>query len=383
VIYIFRKLDRNSSGFIEESELAKFYKCSNLPEILDGAITPKAKSKELVQTIGTTEVPGGPEGRISVDQFIDYYLSLSLVFKGTDEEFRAKVLSEWRVESGSSDNNTPPQPTASARTEVKHPAPPSTLAPSSSRTASPRVKMTGTLSAMDESELDEDDAPYRQLPSIINPQNAPTLRRGSADHDPLTQTHRLQALRPQSPHHQNRFSPNMQQPQPRYSSTPGTKDQSQNFESPISPSVKEHHQHFDILTSPVTRHQVQGGGQGLLQQQQQLLQPSSPLPQVFISPTRTTDQAITDNLRSLMVSLQQKILEQQATIESQQQIMFTQQQMLSQLQALLDQQRQPASQVQQPLSPPHQSQLLQQQQQQQQQHLRLPQATNGHSRQTT
>jgi hypothetical protein len=173
----------------------------------------------------------------------------------------------------------------------------------------------------------------------------------------------------------------MQQPQPRYSYTPGNKDHSQNFESPISPSVKEQHQHFDFLTSPVTRHQGQGQGQG--QQQLQLAQPSSPLPQMFISPARTTDQAITDNLKNLMVSLQQKILEQQATIESQQQIMFTQQQMLSQLQVLLDQQRPQASQVHQPLSPPHQSQLLQQQQQQQQQQLRLPQATNGHSRQTT
>ena len=380
MIYIFRKLDRNSSGYIEESELAKFYKCSNLPEIQDGAITPKAKSKELVQTIGTSEIPGGPEGRISVEQFIDYYLSLSLVFKGTDEEFRTKVLSEWRVESGSIDNSTPPQAAATARLDGKYPAPPSMIAPSSSRTASPRVRKTVTSSTTDESELDDDDAPYRQLPSIVTTQNAPILRRGSADHDPLTPAHRMQALRPQSPHHQNRFSPAIQQPQPRYSNTSGNKDQSSlNFESPGSSSVKEHHQHIDFLTSPVTRHQGQGH-QHQHQQQLQLSQPGSPLPQVFVSPVRTTDQAITDSLRSLMVSLQQKVVELQATIESQQQIMFTQQQMLHQLQSLLDQQRPLAlaSPAQQSLSPQHQIQLMQQQQQQ-----RLPQSTNGHGRQTT
>jgi hypothetical protein len=36
VIYIFRKLDRNSSGYIEESELAKYYKSSNLAGISYG-----------------------------------------------------------------------------------------------------------------------------------------------------------------------------------------------------------------------------------------------------------------------------------------------------------------------------------------------------------
>jgi hypothetical protein len=163
VIYIFRKLDRNSSGYIEESELANYYASSNLVEIIDGTyrflihdkllivhtllsptllfivfkifnikippndslylifnvsligtIAPKEKSKELILNVGTAAPNGtNQEGRISVSQFIDYYLSMSLLFQGNDDEFRTEVLSEWRVESEQSDSplqSTAPPP---------------------------------------------------------------------------------------------------------------------------------------------------------------------------------------------------------------------------------------------------------------------------------
>lgn len=73
--------------------MEKYYQSSNLNEILDGSITPLQKSREFIQSIGSVGSgvsgsgggsggSGMVEGRISVEQFIDYYLSLSLVFEG-------------------------------------------------------------------------------------------------------------------------------------------------------------------------------------------------------------------------------------------------------------------------------------------------------------
>lgn len=307
VIYIFRKLDRNSSGFIEESELTRFYKCSNLPEIFDGSITPKAKSKEFVQSIGTIAVPDGPEGRISLEQFIDYYLSMSLVFSGSDVEFRSEVLSEWRVEADSTDSPTPFVSLSPTQADGKSPSPPSSLVPSSSRNVSPRAKKVVTCSAFDQSEPGECDKQYK---AVSNHQTSPVLRRGSTDHDQLSLTPRTQGRKFQSSHSPRRFSPPLQS-QSRQLSPPATRDQDpQHTELPLTPIYSQHSQHH----------------------LQTYLSPFSPATTDFNLTVRTTDQIISDNLNYLLASLQQKVHEQQNAIEAQKQLIFTQQQTLDQLQ---------------------------------------------------
>ena len=375
VIYIFRKLDRNSSGFIEESELAKFYKSSNLPEILDGAITPKAKSKEFINNIGTPSVVGGPEGRVSVDQFIDYYLSKSLVFLGTDEVFRAEVLSEWRVENdgtGNSNENltpilSPPQP------DGKHPSPspPISITPTTSQITSPRIKKATPSVTIEQSfsEPEEYDAQYRQLYPTPTSQTGLSPRRASTDLDTPNQSPRnmMSCLSPSNNQHNqnNNNGNNNQNNMQRFSRTPIQQSQPQpRIPTSSVLSSRDHHS----LGSSDGQVQVQGQGQGQgqgsqnngnggngtrsvglefpqsfspghrLQQQQQQYQQTTQ--QTHNGSPRSTDQVISDNLNSLMISLQQKVFEQEQTIESQHQVMTTQQQMLSQLQMLLDQQRQ-------------------------------------------
>ena len=343
VIYIFRKLDRNSSGYIEERELTKFYKCSNLPEILDGSITPKAKSKEFVQNIGTIAVPDGPEGRISVEQFIDYYLSMSLVFKGSDEEFRSEVLSEWRAETDNTDSATP-FTLSPTQPDGKNPAPPASVAPSNLRNTSPRAKKVVASPAPDElsgeNELQNQAVPHHQT--------SPILRRGSADHDQLSPTSRLQLMKFQSPNSRNRFSPPLQQPQPRYLSPHVLRDHHTDpLLTPVHPLHSQHHLHSHLTTfSPPTGD--------------------------FNSPVRSTDQIISDNLNCLLASLQQKVHEQEATIEAQKRLIHSQQQMLKELHLHLEIQKLlPASsesaaiQLQQAAyPPPHRLQLQHQHQHQ-------------------
>jgi len=92
-------LDRNSSGFVEESELALHLRRANIPDIEEGVITPQAKAKELIQLIGTPmNGTTTPEGNISVEQMVDFYLTRSLETIMNDEEFKTMVLAEWGMD---------------------------------------------------------------------------------------------------------------------------------------------------------------------------------------------------------------------------------------------------------------------------------------------
>ena len=141
-------------------------------------------------------------------------------------------------------------------------------------------------------------------------------RRASIESDQAGQNGRIQQPSSLSPH-QQRFAAPVLQPQPRLVAA---RDQQVNV--PSSALI------LDNQVTPSSR----------LQQQQQNYQQATQ--QMYTGSARSTDQIISDNLNSLMVSLQQKVFEQQQTIESQHQVMATQQQMLNQLQVLLDQQRQ-------------------------------------------
>jgi Ca2+-binding EF-hand superfamily protein len=100
VVFVFRKLDKNLTGFIEESELTLHLRKATLPDILEGIKTPQAKAKEFISMMGTpmngTIVP---EGNISVEQMVDYYLTRTLEQSMSDEEFKTLVVADWGVDS--------------------------------------------------------------------------------------------------------------------------------------------------------------------------------------------------------------------------------------------------------------------------------------------
>ena len=148
VVYVFRKLDRNASGFIEESELALHLRRANIPDIVEGLHTPQVKAKEFIQLMGTpANGTVTPEGKISIEQMVDFYLTRSLEIQMTDEDFKGMVLMDWGMDASEgagmpssagieySIHNR--SPVAATARPTATPTAPATPAPSNER-ASPR-----------------------------------------------------------------------------------------------------------------------------------------------------------------------------------------------------------------------------------------------------
>ena len=160
VVCIFRKLDRNASGFVEESELALHLRRANIPDIVEGLKTPQNKAKEFIQLMGTpANGTVTPEGKISVEQMVDFYLTRSLEIQMTDEDFKGMVLMDWGMDASegagmpsaagveySIHNRSPAATTNPASRPVVAPTAPATPAPSnerqSPRKASEQMKAT-------------------------------------------------------------------------------------------------------------------------------------------------------------------------------------------------------------------------------------------------
>lgn len=304
-----------------------------MPEILDGTISPKAKSKDFIQSIGTPSVNGGQEGRVSVEQFIDYYLSKSLVFLGSDEDFREEVLSEWRIDSDIYESTAPVSKLSS-----KQPLPPCDV-PSTSQYSSPRAKKNITSATSEDTvvQIEDYDAQYRQLYLVGSHQNGISSRKSSSDVELLIPFPKTQSVAVISSH-QQRFSSPVLQPPLRVVPKLALRDQ----QLP-SQAQTQNQQHADIiLDSPSSiAYSANRQQQQLLEQQhhQQQIEQEQGNSQIIKSPPMNRDQAVSNNLNSIMMSLQQKLFQQQQTIESQHQVITAQQHILDQLQTVLNQQR--------------------------------------------
>jgi hypothetical protein len=87
VDFIFSKLDKNKSGFIEEEELTEFFEKAPLPDILLGQIKPAIKSALFVKKYGHNH-------RLSMDDLTDYYIGKSVKIV-SDDQFISACLGDW------------------------------------------------------------------------------------------------------------------------------------------------------------------------------------------------------------------------------------------------------------------------------------------------
>ena len=319
VVYLFRKLDRNSSGFIEESELALHLRRANIPDIVEGVITPQAKAKEFVQLIGTPmNGTTTPEGNISVEQMVDFYLTRSLENVMNDEEFKAMVLVDWGMDA-SDGLAMPPligkeisrdfgatitsvvqeitKEPSTTTTTVPHITPVMPATPASSNVnVSPRKTGINAVASKPPPPLNVDAEQYgeqykQQYQNLISP-----ARRTST----VTNT-----------------NPNEQQVQAqknvvaRVGSFRGLAAEKSVRDIPAS------------IVQAVSAAVAQRGDVGSIRQ-------------TF----GNADAMITNNLNLLVASLQTKITDMQQTIDSQNHIISTQQQMMGQLQFVIQAQQQ-------------------------------------------
>ena len=317
VVYLFRKLDRNSSGFVEESELALHLRRANIPDIVEGVITPQAKAKELIQLIGTPmNGTTTPEGNISVEQMVDFYLTRSLETIMNDEEFKTMVLDDWGMDASegmamppligkeiSRDfMATPPIVGKQISKEFpvvgQHVAPVAPTVPASSNiNASPRKAGINTSKAPPALNVDAEqygEQYKQQYQNLISP-----ARRTSTVDAPNDQVSSHMAQKDLS----NARAASFRIP----AAAPGKTSRD------IPASI------IQAVSAAVTQ---RGDGSSTRQS------------------GGNSDAMITNNLNMLVASLQSKISDMQQTIDSQSQIISTQQQMLSQLQFVIQAQQQ-------------------------------------------
>mmetsp|Transcript_35862 Transcript_35862/g.33965 ORF Transcript_35862/g.33965 Transcript_35862/m.33965 type:complete len:506 (+) Transcript_35862:229-1746(+) len=113
VNFIFHHLDRNASGFIEDSELTTFYRKSLLPDIISGQSDPAIKSSEFFKKIGCSD------GKVSLEQLTDYYLSKSIKINN-DVKFKSDCMDEWLLKEEDADTFLAYQLTPHGKSPLRH-----------------------------------------------------------------------------------------------------------------------------------------------------------------------------------------------------------------------------------------------------------------------
>jgi hypothetical protein len=95
VNFVFYRLDKNTTGFIEQSELIYFFSRSVLADAESRESYAIEKSAEFIRENGSSN-------KISLEQFTDYYLNKSLI-TSSDAKFKSECIEEWRVVDNDSD----------------------------------------------------------------------------------------------------------------------------------------------------------------------------------------------------------------------------------------------------------------------------------------
>jgi hypothetical protein len=92
---IFSLLDRDGSGFIVLDEIDTLYDTSNHPEVKKGAKTHKQVVQELLDGFeGYYQLKGFKDGKVSKDEFLEYY-SFNSASIDNDDHFLLLLENGW------------------------------------------------------------------------------------------------------------------------------------------------------------------------------------------------------------------------------------------------------------------------------------------------
>lgn len=76
VEFVFKKIEKNDTGFVKEGDLVSFFKESVHPDILMKRVTARAKAAEMLEKIGKATLIERVErfNKFSLEQLADYYM---------------------------------------------------------------------------------------------------------------------------------------------------------------------------------------------------------------------------------------------------------------------------------------------------------------------
>ena len=96
VTMAFNSLDKDKSGILNPDEMMEQFDASQHPDVLSGAKTKTAVLREFLETF---EVGGEIDGKVTKQEFINYYTNISASIDD-DQYFELMIRNAWRISGG-------------------------------------------------------------------------------------------------------------------------------------------------------------------------------------------------------------------------------------------------------------------------------------------
>ena len=92
----FEKVDRDNSGIVDARDIAECYDASKHPEVIAGRMTPDQVFKQFLDTF---DVGGEVDGKVTFNEFVNYYTNLSAGIDN-DDYFELMIRNAWHISGG-------------------------------------------------------------------------------------------------------------------------------------------------------------------------------------------------------------------------------------------------------------------------------------------
>jgi len=96
VLLAFERLDRDKSGTLETSDLEGLYDASKHPDVISGK---KTSAEVLREFLDTFDSPSQKDGKVTTDEFCEYYATLSASID-EDDYFELMIRNAWHISGG-------------------------------------------------------------------------------------------------------------------------------------------------------------------------------------------------------------------------------------------------------------------------------------------
>lgn len=100
----YQKLDKDGSGVVDIDDIRDVYNASRHPDVISGRKTSDQVLLEFLETFEmhhSIQQGGRPDGRITLDEFIEYYTNVSASLDN-DEYFALMMNNSWNLSGDSS-----------------------------------------------------------------------------------------------------------------------------------------------------------------------------------------------------------------------------------------------------------------------------------------
>jgi Ca2+-binding EF-hand superfamily protein len=92
----FAKIDLDGSGEVDAQEMASLYDASKHPEVIAGRMTPEQVLRHFLDTF---DVGGEVDGKVTLNEFINYYTNLGASID-SDDYFELMIRNAWHISGG-------------------------------------------------------------------------------------------------------------------------------------------------------------------------------------------------------------------------------------------------------------------------------------------